>query len=82
VYQGNWWLNCNNNWIGYYPISLFNDAGLKLQADKIAFYGEIVDSADHSGLTNTDMGSGYFAENEWPWAAYIRSLQYQSDTNA
>jgi Neprosin len=81
LYQGNWWLNCNNNWIGYYPASLFNGAGLNSQADKIAFYGEIVDSADHSGLTNTDMGSGYFAEIEWPWAAYIRNLQYQSDAN-
>lgn len=72
LYQGNWWLNCNNNWIGYYPAGLFNDAGLRSQASSVAFWGEIVDSADHIGLTYTDMGSGY-------WAAYIRSLQYQSD---
>jgi hypothetical protein len=81
LYQGNWWLNCNNNWIGYYPASLFNDEGLNSQAGKIAFYGEIVDSSDHAGLTNTDMGSGYWAEYEWPWSAYMRSLRYQSDTN-
>jgi neprosin-like protein len=81
LYQGNWWLNCNNNWIGYYPASLFNKEGLNSQAGKIAFYGEIVDSSDHSGLTNTDMGSGYWPEYRWPWAAYMRNLWYQSDTN-
>ncbi|MFL6361265.1 MAG: neprosin family prolyl endopeptidase [Nitrososphaeraceae archaeon] len=81
LYQGNWWLNCNNNWIGYYPASLFSNEGLNLQAGKIAFYGEIVDSSDHGSLTNTDMGSGYWPEYQWPWAAYMRNLRYQSDTN-
>jgi hypothetical protein len=78
LYQGNWWLCCNGRWIGYYPASLFNISGLRSQADKVAFYGEIVDSSDHVGLTHTDMGSGYWPEYRWPWAAYMRSLQYQS----
>ena len=81
LYQGNWWLNCNNNWIGYYPASLFSSEGLNLRADKIAFYGEIVDSSSHAGLTQTDMGSGYWPEYRWPWAAYMRSLRYQSNAN-
>ena len=80
-YQDNWWLNCNGNWIGYYSASLFNDGGLRWQADKVAFYGEIVDSADHQGLTRTDMGSGYWPEYEWPWAAYMSNLRFQSDTD-
>jgi hypothetical protein len=78
LYQGNWWLCCNGRWIGYYPASLFSNSGLRSQADKIAFYGEIVDSSDHVGLTRTDMGSGYWPEYRWPWAAYMRSLRYQS----
>lgn len=81
LYQGNWWFNCNGHWIGYYPASLFSDPGLRSQADSAAFYGEIVDSGAHSGATWTDMGSGYWAENEWPYAAYQRNLLYQSDTN-
>ena len=81
LYQGNWWLNCNNNWIGYYPASLFSSEGLNLQAGKIAFYGEIVDSSVQTGLTHTDMGSGYWPEYRWPWSAYMRSLRYQSNTN-
>jgi hypothetical protein len=54
---------------------------LNSQAGKIAFYGEIVDSSGHTGLTNTDMGSGYWAEFEWPWSGYMRSLRYQSNTS-
>jgi hypothetical protein len=81
LFEGNWWFNCNGHWIGYYPASLFNDAGLRSQADSLAFFGEIVDSAAHSGATRTDMGSGYWAEYEWPYAAYQRNLLYQSDTN-
>jgi Neprosin len=81
LYHGNWWLNCNNNWIGYYPAILFSNEGLNSQADKIAFYGEIVDSSDHTGLTNTDMGSGYCAEYRWPWSAYMRNLLYQFNTS-
>ncbi len=81
LWQGNWWLKCNANWIGYYPASLFSTSGLRSQADQIQFFGEIVDSSDHSSATRTDMGSGYWAENEWPWAAFQRNLRYQSGTS-
>jgi hypothetical protein len=81
LYQGNWWFCCNGQWVGYYPASLFNDKGLRDSAEKIAFYGEIVDSSDHSGLTNTDMSSGYWPEYHWPWAGYLHNLKYQSDPN-
>ncbi|MBS1517057.1 MAG: neprosin family prolyl endopeptidase [Bacteroidetes bacterium] len=80
LYQGNWWLKVNNQWIGYYPASLYSTSGLRSKADKIAFYGEIVDSANHAGLTRTDMGSGYWPEYRWKWAAYMRNLKYQSST--
>lgn len=78
LYEGNWWLRCNDHWIGYYPASLFSTSGLRSKASKVAFYGEIVDSADHSGSTHTDMGSGYWPEYGWTWAAYMRNLRYQS----
>src|SRR5205814_10051110 len=81
LYQGNWWLCCNGSWVGYYPASLFNTSGLRSQPDEIAFYGEIVDSADHNVATRTDMGSGYWPEYGWTWAAYQHNMLYQSDTN-
>jgi Neprosin len=80
LWQGNWWLACNGNWIGYYPASLFAPAGLRPQADRIDFFGEIVDSASHSSATKTDMGSGYWAEYRWPYSGYMHNLQYQNDT--
>ena len=27
LWQGNWWMRCNNRWIGYYPASLFSASG-------------------------------------------------------
>lgn len=68
LFEGNWWFNCNGHWIGYYPAVLFDDSGLRSQADSVAFFGEVVDSAAHSSATWTDMGSGYWSEYEWPYA--------------
>lgn len=80
LWEGNWWFKVGGEWLGYYPASLFNSSGLRSQAEKIAFYGEIVDAASHSGETHTDMGSGYWPEYRWPYAAYAHNLRYQHDT--
>ena len=80
LYQGNWWFCCNGRWIGYYPASLFNTGGLRSSAEVVAFYGEIVDSAKDSGSTWTDMGSGYWPDRGWSWAAFMSNLRYQSGT--
>ena len=81
LYQGNWWLNVGGEWIGYYPASLFNNPGLHDQADRILFFGEIVDSASHADATQTQMGTGYFAEYRWPYSAFQRLLRYQTGAN-
>jgi Neprosin len=81
LYQGNWWLNVGGEWIGYYPASLFADPGLRNGADRLLFFGEIVDSASHTEATKTQMGTGYFAEYRWPYAAFQRLLRYQTDAN-
>lgn len=80
LYQGNWWFRCNGRWIGYYPASLFNTAGLRSKAEKVAFYGEVVDSGADSVSSWTDMGSGYWPSRHWTWAAYMSNLRYQSST--
>jgi hypothetical protein len=81
LYQGNWWFNAGGEWIGYYPASLFSSPGLKNGADRILFFGEIVDSASHTEATKTQMGTGYFAEYRWPYSAFQRVLRYQTDAN-
>lgn len=80
LYQGNWWVRCNGEWIGYYPASLYNSSGLRSQAEKVAWYGEVVDSSDHSGNTHTDMGSGHYPSTGWTYSAYQHNLEYQSGT--
>ena len=81
LYQGNWWLNVGGEWIGYYPASLYSNPGLQNGADRILFFGEIVDSASHNEATKTQMGTGYFAEYRWPYAAFQRLLRYQTNAN-
>jgi Neprosin len=80
LWQGNWWLRVNGVWIGYYPASLFNSAGLRDQAGKIAWYGEVVDSGNHAGTTATDMGNGHWPYEGWQRCAYMNNLYYQSST--
>jgi hypothetical protein len=78
-FNSNWWLMCNGRWLGYYPASLFMGNGstfttLGDHADRISFYGEIYDSNATPGKTKSDMGSGYWPEYGWTWAAYQRNL--------
>jgi hypothetical protein len=79
LWQGNWWVRVNGVWIGYYPASLYNSGGLRSEASKVAWGGEIVDS-DHTGTTATDMGNGHWPEEGWQRAAYMNRLRYQSTT--
>jgi len=81
LYKGNWWFCCNGRWIGYYPASLFNATGLRNKADKVAFYGEIVDSGNDSISSWTDMGSGHWPDQGWKKSAYMQNLRYQSGVN-
>jgi len=80
LWQGNWWLKVNDVWVGYYPASLFSISGLRSQAEKIAWYGEVVDSA-HAGTTATDMGNGHWPYEGWQHCAFMYQLYYQSSTS-
>src|SRR5207237_900337 len=81
-YLGNWWFRAGDRWIGYYPGGLYEGnrsvfSSLGDHANFIGFWGEVFDSDDVSGATSTTMGSGFWAENQWPWAAYQRNLLFQ-----
>jgi hypothetical protein len=78
--NGAWWLRYGNTWVGYYPRSLFDSNGLRNNADRIDFGGEIVDTRTDNRHTRTDMGSGYWPYQSFRKAAYHRSARYV-DTN-
>jgi hypothetical protein len=54
---GNWWVMYNNDWMGYFPGSLWG--GLYNVSGTVQWFGE-VDSVVRN--THTDMGSGVFGE--------------------
>ena len=81
LWQGNWWVRVNGQWIGYYPASLYNSAGLRNQAGQVSWFGEIVDSSSHAGTTATDMGNGHWPYEGWQHCAYMNNLLYQSNTS-
>src|SRR5262249_10702372 len=81
LWQGNWWFRVGNEWVGYYPANLFSEEGLRKKADAILFYGEVADSPTHLGKSRTDMGSGRWANERWPFAGYAHNLRVQDQAN-
>lgn len=80
LFSGNWWVRIGNEWMGYYPASLFSTAGLRNRAGRVDWGGEIVDdAASHPEPTATWMGSGRFPAAGWQGAAFMRNLRYQTD---
>jgi hypothetical protein len=88
LWEGNWWVKAAGEWAGYYPHckggqwyapcpngTLFSASGIRDQANRLDWYGEIYDSSAPNP-TSTDMGSGRFASEGWSRAAYFRNLTY------
>jgi len=71
-----WWLNLGGTWIGYYPHTLYNSAGLLNQGAAIDFGGEIVNIAQQGVHTTTRMGSGNFAGSGFGYSSFIRQITY------
>jgi hypothetical protein len=53
-YIGNWWVGFDNEWIGYFPDSLWNDVFTR--TDETKWYGEVASPGDDPVCT--DMGTG------------------------
>lgn len=71
--SGHWYVALGGDNVGYYPTSLFDNAGLDDEADEIEFGGEIIDYDDDQHTT-TDMGSGAFPSAGWQHSSYIRNM--------
>lgn len=79
LFQNNWWVMVNNEWIGHYPGTLFTTSGIRNSASRIDWYGEVYDDSAPAA-TSTDMGSGEFALAGYAKAAYFRNLMFQTSS--
>ncbi|CAA7050571.1 unnamed protein product [Microthlaspi erraticum] len=66
--SGNWWLMIGEELVGYWPGSLFTS--LRDRAVRVQWGGEIVNQMSGGRHTNTDMGSGHFADEWYKKASY------------
>lgn len=73
---GHWWLIVENVQVGYYPTTLFDANGIKNNATRLIYGGEIIDKEAGGFHTSTDMGSGQFPSAGYGNAAYQRSIEY------
>ncbi len=69
-----WWLNVQGTWVGYWPSAIYTT--LQTGADQLQWGGEIAPSDRTNGHTTTGMGSGAFAQNGFPVAAYHKQVTY------
>lgn len=65
--------------VGYWPGSLFTS--LRDRAARVQWGGEIVNQMSGGRHTNTDMGSGHFADEWYKKASYFRKLMTVDGTN-
>jgi hypothetical protein len=78
--SGNWWLQFNDEFVGYWPRSLFHS--LKDTADAIDWGGEVIVHSGNSPHMHTNMGSGEASYLGYKKAAYQCNLQYVGTDNA
>ena len=76
LYQGNWWLAAGNDWVGYYPGSIYRGGQLSRYAQIFDMGGEVVGATHYP-----PMGSGQWASAGWPYAAYHRSILWRDAAN-
>jgi Neprosin len=77
LYEGNWWLAIQGNWIGYYPGSLYRGGQLAHYATEIQYGTEGVGSNVWPGE-----GSGNSASAGFGHAAYQRNVYYINLSNS
>jgi hypothetical protein len=63
LWQGNWWFKIENEWVGYYPTSLFGTGAMARSASRLDFGGEVYSGLSDPTTTTTQMGSGRKGEH-------------------
>ena len=77
----NWWLVYGTTWVGYYPGTLFDSAGVRNEASQVQYFGEIINDAPSGAHTATDMGSGGNPTSGSQQVAYTRTMRTISTSN-
>ncbi|KAG2295978.1 uncharacterized protein LOC106386567 [Brassica napus] len=77
--SGNWWLMIGEEYVGYWPGNIFTSLGDR--ATTVQWGGEIVNQRTDGRHTNTDMGSGHFADEWYKKASYFRKLETVDGAN-
>jgi Neprosin len=85
LWQGNWWFQVQDIWLGYYPGALFGSLflgpALADHASWVGFWGEVATPlADPTKVTD-QMGSGEFGGAGWPYACFQHNVQAQTGTD-
>jgi hypothetical protein len=76
LWQGNWWFKIENEWVGYYPASLFGTGGMASNASWLAFGGEVYSNLSDPTRTSSQMGSGRKGEHGSDgYSAWQRNIQ-------
>lgn len=73
--QGSWWVQYNNDWVGYFPGSLWNNTYTTAQV--ITAFGEV---SEASSPACTDMGNGLFGTASG--SSWISNYQLTGTTTA
>ncbi|XP_076917770.1 protein neprosin-like [Bidens hawaiensis] len=71
--DGNWWLQHNGDFIGYWPHSWFTS--LNEGASEVSWGGETVNERLNQHHSTTEMGSGCFPINQLGEASYFKNIQ-------
>jgi Neprosin len=69
--NGNWWVEINGIWLGYYPKATFANGPLAGGAQVIDFGGEAT-----GWQATSEMGSGHYAKDGYGIAAFFNGIGY------
>jgi hypothetical protein len=76
--KGNWWLQVNEEMLGYMPSSIFPD--LATSATAVSWGGQVYDAGKMGHHTSTQMGNGHFASEGFGKASYFTHVEYKHET--
>ncbi|KAL0010227.1 hypothetical protein SO802_005335, partial [Lithocarpus litseifolius] len=76
--NGNWWLQVQDQVLGYWPGSIFNYLARK--ATRIHWGEEVYNSEPTGHHTKTQMGSGHFGNEGYGKASYFRNIGYMDNS--
>jgi hypothetical protein len=76
LYQGNWWLEVQGQWVGYYPGWLYN-AGGSGGLETASTTWQVGTESDPGPNVWPPEGSGQFARAGYPYASFFNSLFYR-----